>query len=347
MREVILMFIFSLLLYVEAEYRPEMFMPFRKIPGTSDDVSIFENTITCNTTKQTLRECSDECFKMKHLRQNCVGFLTINGTTCDLCETTGAGDHTSITPGHTFYLLQGEALKPNIHIDMEGIDLGTETITGFGVSGTIFGVGSDDVFQGIKGTSLRFSNTERLMLQVPQPECFCSSDYCNGKITLSFWIAPFSSHLQHIVAPENPDNTGLTCATGNYIIDCAFRSPGKQLRNIQTSSTLSSVWHHIAVAVDLTTGASIYLDGVLDGFKDISQVESHLDTNYPSCSTVYFGMKNAAGQSPANANIDEFKYFYDALGPTGNFAAQLYSVMNIKKLSQESTWLHKILYNFI
>ena len=176
------MFIFSLfLLCAEAKYRPEIFMPFRKIPGTSDDVSIFENTIRCNTTKQTLRECSDECFKMKHLGQNCVGFLTNNGTTCELCETTGTGDHTSITPGHTFYLLQGEALKPNIHIDMEGIDLGTETITGVGASGTIFGVGSDDVFQGIKGTSLRFSNTERLMLQVPQPECFCSSDYCNGK----------------------------------------------------------------------------------------------------------------------------------------------------------------------
>ena len=271
LREVRAIFVVSFFfLCVKAEYRPEQFMPFRKIPGNFDDVSIFENTIKCTTTKQTLRECSDECFKMEHLGQNCVGFLTSNGT-CDLCETTGGEDHTSITPGHTFYLLQGEALKPNIHIDMEGIDLDAGTITGVGVSGTIFGVGSDDVFQGIKGTSLRFSNTERLMLQTPQPECYCSSDYCNGKITLSFWIAPFSSHLQHIVAPENPDNSGLTCATGNYIIDCAFRSPGKQLRNIQTSSALCSVWHHIAVVVDLTTGASIYLDGVLDGFKDINR----------------------------------------------------------------------------
>ena len=89
--------------------------------------------------------------------------------------------------------------------------------------------------------------------------------------------------------------------------------------------------------MDLTAGASIYLDGHLDGFKDISQAESHPDTNYPSCSTVYFGMKNAAGQSPANANVDEFKYFYDALGPAGKFSVQLYSVINMKILSQEST----------
>ena len=116
LHKVPVMFVVSLfLLCVEAEYRPEQFMPYRKILGTSDDVNIFNNTVRCTDTKQTLRECSDECFKMKHLGQNCVGFLRSNGTTCELCETNGAGDHTPITPGHTFYLLQSEALKPNIH----------------------------------------------------------------------------------------------------------------------------------------------------------------------------------------------------------------------------------------
>ena len=158
LREVRVIFVVSLFfLCVKAVYRPEQFMPFRKIPGTSDDVSIFGNTIRCTISKQSLRECSDECFKMKHLGQNCVGFLTSNGTTCELCETTGAGDHTSITPGHTFYLLQGEALKPNIHIDMEGIDLGAGTITGFGVSGTLAGISSSDIGERADGTHyLRF-----------------------------------------------------------------------------------------------------------------------------------------------------------------------------------------------
>ena len=320
-------FLFSFfVIFLKGECKPEQFMPYRKILGTSDDVNIFENIIRCTNTKQTLRECSDQCFKMKHSGQNCVGFLTSDGTTCDLCETPGAGDHTPITPGHTFYLLQGEPLKPKIYIDMEGIDVGAGTITGVGVSGTMFGIGNDDVFQGIKGTSLRFSNSERLMPQVPQPECYCSADYCNGEMTLSFWMQPFSSNLQHIATPENNDNTGLTCATQNYKIDCAFRSPGKQLRNIQTSSTLSSVWHHITVVVDLSIGASIYLDGVLDVFKDISQAEIHPDTSHPSCTTVYFGMKNAAAQYPANANVDEFKYFYTALGPASNIV-QFYSVV--------------------
>ena len=132
------LFLFSLfVLCVKPDYKPEQFMPYRKILGTSDDVNIFENTISCTNTRQTLRVCSDECFKMKHLGQNCVGFLTSNRTTCGLCETTGAGDHTPSTPEHIFYLLQGETLKPNIHIDMEGINLATSTITGVGVSGTL------------------------------------------------------------------------------------------------------------------------------------------------------------------------------------------------------------------
>ena len=197
-------FLFSFfVIFLKGECKPEQFMPYRKILGTSDDVNILENTIRCTNTKQTLRECSDQCFKMKHSGQNCVGFLTSDGTTCDLCETTGAGDHTPITPGHTFYLLQGEVLKPNIHIDMEGIDLVASTITGFGVSGTLVGFAEDDIGQWTKGTFLRFSSGTRLMPQVTQPECYCSAYYCNGKMTLSFWIAPYSSDLQHIATPKN------------------------------------------------------------------------------------------------------------------------------------------------
>ena len=331
LHKVPVMFVVSLfLLCVEAEYRPEQFMPYRKILGTSDDVNIFNNTVRCTNTKQSLRECSDECFKMKHLGQNCVGFLRSNRTTCELCETTRAGDHTPITPGHTFYLLQSEALKPNIHIDMEGMDIDAGTITGVGVSGTMIGVGNDDVFQGIKGTSLRFSGNERLMPQVPQPECYCSADYCNGKVTLSFWMQPFSSDLQYIATPEHNGNTGLTCVTHNYKIGCAFRSPGKNLRDVQSSSSLSSVWHHIVVVADLSTGVSIYVDGVSDGFKDMSQAENHPNTTYPSCTTVYFGI-NGAGQYPANANVDEFKYFYTALGPAGNIISQFNCVVTLVK----------------
>ena len=210
---------------VKPEYRPEQLMPYRKILGTSDDVNILENTIRCTNTKQTLRECSDQCFKMKHSGQNCVGFLTSDGTTCDLCETTGAGDHTPITPGHTFYLLQGDALKPNIHIDMEGINLVTSTITGVGVSGTLAGISSNDIGTRGDGTHyLQFFCGERLMAQVPQPECYCSADYCNDKITLSLWMQPFQANLQHIATSENNDNTGLTCVIDNYIIRCDYRS---------------------------------------------------------------------------------------------------------------------------
>ena len=313
-------FLFSLfVLCVKPEYKPEHFMPYRKILGTSDDVSIFENTISCTNTKQTLRECSDQCFKMKHSGQNCVGFLTSNGTSCELCETTGAGDHTPITPGHTFYLLQGEALKPNIHIDMEGINLATSTITGVGVSGTLADISTNDIGTRPDGTHyLRFFGGERLMPQVPQPECYCSSDYCNGKITLSFWMQPFQANLQHIATPENNGNTGLTCKIYNYKIDCNYRSPGTKLLDFRTSSTLVyNVWRYIVVVVDLRTGAYIYLDGVLDGFKNISHAESHPDTNHLSCTTVYFGVKNAAAEYPLNANVDEIKYFYNALSPAG------------------------------
>ena len=69
--------------------------------------------------------------------------------------------------------------------------------------------------------------------------------------------------------------------------------------------------------VVLRTGAYIYLDGVLDGFKNISQAESHPDTNHLSCSAVYLGVKNAAAEYPLNANVDEIKYFYNALSPAG------------------------------
>ena len=335
LNEVRVLLVVSLfLLGMEGKYRPEQFMPYRKILGASDDVNIFENTIMCTNTKQTLRECSDQCFKMKHSGQNCVGFLTSDGTTCDLCETTGAGDHTSITPGHTFYLLLGETLKPNIHIDMEGINLVTSTITGVGVSGPLAGISSNDIGTRGDGTQyLRFFGGERLMPQVPQPECYCSADYCNGKLTLSLWMQPFQDNLQHIATPENNDNTGLTCVIDNYIISCDYRSPGTKLLDFRTSSTLVyDVWRYVVVVVDLSIGAYTYLDGVVDGFKNISQAESHPDTNHLSCNTVYFGVKNAAAEHPLNANVDEIKYFYDALSAAGR------NVFNLLRVAFPFHW---------
>ena len=218
------------------------------------------------------------------------------------------------------YLTQGQGRVPNIHIDVEGIDLDAGTITGVGVSGiTVTGLTAADVVEGIKGKSLRFGSGDRLAVQVSQPQCYCSSDYCNGKITLSFWIMTFSGSVQHIVTPENSQNTGVTCLLYSYIMQCHYKSPGIKLLVIESTSTLvRSEWTCVALVVDLNVGGSIFLNGVLDGFKDISEAESHPDTHYPSCSTVYFGGKYSATEYPMDANADEFKYFYDVLSPTGN-----------------------------
>ena len=131
-------------------------------------------------------------------------------------------------------------------------------------------------------------------------------------------MQPFQARLQYIATPENNEDTGLTCIINNYIISCDYRSPGRKLLDFRTSSTLLyNVRRYIVVVVDLRTGAYIYLDGVLDGFKNISQAESHQDTNHLSCSTAYFGVKNAAAEHPLDANVDEIKYFYNALSPAG------------------------------
>ena len=176
-----------------------------------------------------------------------------------------------------------------------------------------------DVVDGIKGKSLRFGSGDRLAVRVSQPQCYCSSDYCNGKITLSFWIMTFSESVQHIVTPENNQNTGVICLSYSYIMQCHYRSPGIKLLIIESTSTLvQSEWTHVALVMDLNVGGSIFLNGILDGFRDISEAESHPDTHYPSCSTVYFGGKYSATEYPMDTNADEFKYFYDALSPTGN-----------------------------
>ena len=301
---------------VAEEYRPEQLMPYRKIQGTDSDVNIISNTVKCVDTRQTLRDCSEECFKKRHSGDMCVGFLTSDGATCELCEPTGGADHTLISPGHTLYLLQGEAPIPNIHLDMEGIDLGSNTVTGVGVNGTTTNLMQDDLFQGIIGQSVRFLNGKRIVATVDTPQCFCSADYCQGTTTVSFWIRPYSSDLQHILVPDS--FTGLACGIHHYTPACNYVYPGKRLPHLMTSTPLvSSTWYHVTIVVDLTVGGSVYLDGVLDVFNDISNVADVPSTSEPSCSTVYIGVKDAAGENPLNADLDEIRYFYTALSASG------------------------------
>ena len=66
-------------------------------------------------------------------------------------------------------------------------------------------------------------------------------------------------------------------------------------------------------------GGSVYLDGVLDGFKSITEALSFWTVNVLSCSEVYAGDKNGAGTYPLNADLDEMKYFYQALPASGKW----------------------------
>ena len=312
-------------------FDPAILMPYKEILGSSTGISIVGNTIQCSDVRENLKTCAEDCFTKNNNRENCVGLLS-NATTCLLCEvldqiSINSGASTNFRSDDKLYLLQSPTIDPDIHISMDDFDLITGDIRGTGVTGTSSGImASDLVSHGKVGQAIYVHDGARMFLSVPQPECFCNFDYCNGTISASFWVRSYgtSSRLQSIIRPFQVDN-GLIIriAKNTHELQGVFYWPGKKL-SYESNSGLLSDWTFVVITVDTNVGLTIYINGTKDTFKSITQAGD--SSNYQStCRQLVVGIKTPSVLNPANSDLDELMYFYRALSDTGKLTKVLKS----------------------
>ena len=190
-------FIIVIFLFIAlcSSYDPTVIMPYKEMSST--DVQKIGNSIQCSDPYTNIKTCAEECFKKSSQGLNCVGFLK-DGNNCSLCKILNrteinANSYTTIVNNQTLYLIKSPKIYPKIYISMEDVDLNTSTITGQGVSGGMHGITADDIISGKKGQAIHFHGGRHIYPTTPQPECYCSFSYCNGTISLSFWMRLYST----------------------------------------------------------------------------------------------------------------------------------------------------------
>ena len=96
-----------------------------------------------------------------------------------------------------------------------------------------------------------------------------------------------------------------------------FNSAGKFIGGVYTTTSLSSTkWTFITYLVDIDVGISIFFNAVKERFSDVN--DATLNSNPPlSCSVNIIGAKQTYGAYDMNGDLDEVKYFYRVLTPTG------------------------------
>ena len=309
--------VFTLLYYCHA-YDPTVIMPYKEILGSSSDINIIGNAIQCTDMRGNVKICAEDCFTKHSENENCVGFL-MDGNNCSLCTVLNrtevdTNQFSTLTNNHKIYLLKSPKIEPDIYISMDDFNLTTGIITGNRVSWGSQGITADDLITGKVGQAIHF-NGGYIKPAVDQPECFCSFHYCNGTVTVSFWAKSYTTAFNHVITPQATSGIGVAFAT---TARAWFNSEGKNTNAILTTSILSSTeWVFLAYGVDIEVGISVFFNAVKETFRNINDVTLNNDPAKLSCSVNVIGAKFESGAYEMKGDLDEVKYFYRVLTPTG------------------------------
>ena len=96
-----------------------------------------------------------------------------------------------------------------------------------------------------------------------------------------------------------------------------FNGPDFTRGQMVTSHTvIIGEWTHIVVVLDTNIGTTWYVNGNQDMFYDMTPTGQ---TAHPGidCPPVYIGSKTSHGNHGINGAIDDIKYWYRKLTPTG------------------------------
>ena len=303
-------------------FDPAIKMPFTEILGSSSQINPIGNSLKCTDGWNYTQNCAEECFSKYEQGELCFGFLQ-RDTNCYVCEVLDAseidsGEGTQILPEDKLYILQRPRINPDIYLSMDGYDLSSQVITGKGVTGTSSGITTDDLIsEGKVGQAIYLHDGNRIILDSVQPECFCNFDFCNGTISVLFWVKSFgtSARLQSIIRSFNVNN-GLVIRIekNTYELEGILYTDGFKL-NYASNSVLSSEWTFVVVTVNINLGIVMYFNGIKDKFVSVNAAGSA--SYHTGCAQVIMGIKNPSVPNPANCYLDEVKYFYRELTYTG------------------------------
>ena len=147
-------------------------------------------------------------------------------------------------------------------------------------------------------------------------ECFSDISVCpEDSLTIMMWIKQTSRGDPHLTfSPSNSINIKYNGDQTMHMWVEWNSSPFKILDNIASKSAVElDTWTHVAAVYNHNIGGFIYLNGIMERFKSISESEN--GSNPADSSVLYFGGKE--GHYHFYGILDEIKLFYQHLSSSG------------------------------
>ena len=303
-------------------FLPEIQMPYILVSGGGSEIGIIGTTLTCNEQRNSTKVCATDCYDREQSGTGCPGFYTdpTLGNTCHLCHASNlteaqGSEHNTFTSNQKVYLLLTNPVIPEISMDFDNYT--GNTIYGKNTVGTINGAANH--VAGRKNEGFYF-NGNKVALTGLEEECWTNLDHCTSGVTISIWFKPKVIKQSYAVSTGSIDVKGI-----GFLMEASGQ--------LKTFVTLNSGWFHSASTTALVanqwylltglyhhvTGIKTYIDGQYETSRPPSAAfatgtNSHVDWG------ANVGLRLAAAESGAiDGYLDELKYYYRLLNPTGMY----------------------------
>ena len=285
--------------------------------------NILNLKFVCNMPFFTIKECAEQCYHTEKIKEGCTGFILNTGSNgCFICKSASLSEissasYTQMTDGQVVYLKRRK-YKPDIYFPLEPENITGTVLAGDGIFGSISlesrtSSQMGKVSQGLhvqSGAQIRFTGTGN--------ECFLNMPDCpDNSLTLMMWIkqtARGDPHLTFSVSNSINLKLGRDQTMCMWVLWNSF--PFKILDGIASQSTIElNTWTHVAAVYNHNIGGFVYLNGILEVFKPIS--EAIMGNGVVTTGTYLLIGGKGGNNHNFNGILDEVKIFYRQLTSSG------------------------------
>ena len=299
---------------IALRYKANVTYPFIRIKWQN----MFNLRFVCDEQFFTVKECAEQCYNKEKKKEGCSGFISNTGSGgCSVCKPPSLLDiasasYTQIRDDQVVYLMKRNN-KPNVYFPVEPENITGTIVAGEGMSGILLNKKETSTEVGWMGHGLHVQNGGQIVLTGSTNQCFLNIASCpDDSLTMMMWIKKTTwrrgefhltySNTQSInLLVGNRDKLSMWVKWNSSILS------GLSIRTIDPDS-----WTHVAAVFSHNIGLSIYLNGIVDTFKSISE-SRHRNNSATTADTADLLFGSKFGQYNYNGVLDEIKLFYKIL----------------------------------
>ena len=254
-------------------FKPEIQMPFVKIPGSSTSkINKIGSTLTCNEERNSLKDCATECYNRRSTSTGCPGFYkeSIQNSICNICHVSSYSEiqaNLFKTFGNNDELYLMKSVRPVTDIEMDFNNYSETTIYGKGTEGTKTDVVESNHISGIKGQGLYLHDRSHVILTGSGSECWTNLDNCTSGFSVSIWFQA-KAHLDQIshilstgVSYDKGFNFQVKTANNNELIIFKVFTSTKTHTVQFIPTTLVNQWYHLVGSYNGNDDVQLCIDG--------------------------------------------------------------------------------------